>query len=310
VLASGNPFVAFAAANRFQRRTGVPYVLDYRDSWILDQFTGQQRFSDRDRRARLERRIIAAAASVWFVNSATLDWHARRYPEAADRFRVVANGWDPDLLDLTALTSASPSSSAPTFGYLGTISAKVPIAELVEGWRLARDQGILPAAAQLKVAGYLGYFGGKPDRHQEPTAALLEDAAEQGVEFVGPVPKSQVGAFYASLDVLVLAIDAGQYVTTGKVFEYVATGKPILSVHPPAAAASEVLAGYPLWVQVEEVSGPAVAQALGQAMHLAQHLTPELTAAAQAHGERYQRQHQLGPAITALSNLIPQSNGK
>src|SRR3954466_14817571 len=38
VLATGNPFSSFAAAWAVNRLTGVPYVVDYRDSWTLDLF--------------------------------------------------------------------------------------------------------------------------------------------------------------------------------------------------------------------------------------------------------------------------------
>ncbi|MDR1119137.1 MAG: glycosyltransferase, partial [Bifidobacteriaceae bacterium] len=98
VLASGNPHVAFAAAYGLHRSTGVPYVLDYRDAWLLDVFTGRQAYPDWGRRARWERRVMGRAAQAWFVNGAIRDWHAARYPDLADRFLVVPNGWDPDLL--------------------------------------------------------------------------------------------------------------------------------------------------------------------------------------------------------------------
>jgi glycosyltransferase involved in cell wall biosynthesis len=150
----------------------------------------------------------------------------------------------------------------------------------------------------------LGYFGGPAQPHLDPVAALLDEAAADGVEFVGPVPKAEAAGFYAGLDVLVLAIDAGRYVTTGKVFEYVATGKPVVSVHPPDAAASEVLAGYPLWAPVEAVSPEAVARALARTARLVAELTPDQTAAALAHGARFSRRRQLGPAVAGLKDLL------
>ena len=36
----------------------------------------------------------------------------------------------------------------------------------------------------------------------------------------------------------------------GKVYEYMATGKPIVSVHEPESSASATLSGYPLWFPV------------------------------------------------------------
>ena len=39
VVASGGPFVCFSAGRALRIDHGVPYVLDYRDSWSLQQFT-------------------------------------------------------------------------------------------------------------------------------------------------------------------------------------------------------------------------------------------------------------------------------
>ena len=49
------------------------------------------------------------------------------------------------------------------------------------------------------------------------------------------------------LDALLLWLPGGRYVTSGKVFEYMATAKPVVSVHLPELAAVEVLRDYPLW---------------------------------------------------------------
>src|SRR5919202_4132406 len=46
VMATGNPFSAFAAAWAANRLTGVPYVVDYRDSWTLDLFKDAPAFPD------------------------------------------------------------------------------------------------------------------------------------------------------------------------------------------------------------------------------------------------------------------------
>ncbi|MDR1393062.1 MAG: glycosyltransferase [Bifidobacteriaceae bacterium] len=360
VLASGNPFAGFAAAYRFHRASGTPYVLDYRDSWTLDQFSGQARPDPGGRAAAWERRVTSQAAQVWFVNRATAQWHAARYPAVADRIRVVPNGWDPDLLDLAVLddpapqvpattkptssepattepassllddaapqvpattepASAKPASSEPassagsplsqpgttlTFGYLGTISAKVPVKQLVDGFRLAKLEGLIPPDARLRIAGYLGYFGSVRQTAKDPVAQLIDQAKADGVELTGPVPKMRVAEFYASLDALVLAIDAGPYVTTGKVFEYAATGKPIVSVHPPDSDASEVLAGYPLWAPVEAVTTQAIAAAFGRAAVLVRDSVPGLTSAARRYGAAFTRQRQLGPAIDGLASLV------
>jgi hypothetical protein len=46
VIATGNPFVSFAAARLLGRLLRVPYVVDYRDAWTFNQFTEQVRFPE------------------------------------------------------------------------------------------------------------------------------------------------------------------------------------------------------------------------------------------------------------------------
>ncbi len=98
VVATGNPYASFAAAWLVGRLLGVPYVLDYRDSWTLDQFADRPAFPDGHPAWRWERRVLSRAAAVTFVNEGQRDWHAARYPELAARMHVVPNGFDEELL--------------------------------------------------------------------------------------------------------------------------------------------------------------------------------------------------------------------
>ena len=304
VLATGVPYTSFGAAHRFAKRRGVPYVLDDRDAFTLNVFTGEPLYAPSSRRWGIERRQLAGATQAWYVNQGILDWYTGRYPEAAQRMRRVANGWDRALLDLASApqTSGAAAPKRPlTFGYLGTISGMVPVTEMLEGWRQAKADGLIPADAVLKVAGYIGYFGARPNPNRDPIAAMVWRAKDDGVEVVGPVPKTEVGEFYHSVDVNVLAIGGGKYVTSGKVFEYMATAKPIVSIHPPGAGASQVLDGYPLWVPIEAVTGPHVAKAFGQAALMVADVTPDQQAAASQFAAKYERQNQLAGPVAELT---------
>lgn len=311
VVATGNPYCSFGAAHRFWRRKQVPYVLDNRDAWTLDVFSGEPLFAAKSRRWAIEKKQLNAASQLWYVNQGILDWYAERYPEQAHKMRRVANGWDESLLQIPA-PAQTADQAAPkrplTFGYLGTISAMVPIAELLDGWREAKEQCLIPADSVLKVAGYIGYFGARPNPNRDPVAAMVFRARPDGIEVVGPVPKAEAGSFYAEVDVNVLAIGGGKYVTSGKVFEYMATAKPIVSVHPPGAGASQVLEGYPLWLPINQVSASEVARALGQAAQLVGEITPKQVAAAAAFATRYERQNQLSGPISELTRQFGSNN--
>ena len=57
-VATANPHVAFTAAWALHEQAGVPYVMDYRDAWQLDVFTGARLFHDLPEVAQWERRLI------------------------------------------------------------------------------------------------------------------------------------------------------------------------------------------------------------------------------------------------------------
>ncbi|WP_062071026.1 glycosyltransferase [Demequina sediminicola] len=298
-IATANPNVDFQGAYHLNRKAGVPFVMDYRDGWRLDVFDGGYLFPEKSRVARLEKRYLEAAQEAWFVNDAIRVWHQKEYPFAADKMQVVMNGWDPALFG--EREAATPPADGPMrFGYLGTITPKVPLESLMKGWTLAKEQGHLPADATLEVGGYLGYFA----TPRGDLAAVLDAARDAGVTFVGQVHKGQVRDFYARQDALVLALGEGRYVTSGKVFEYAATGKPIISVHAPTNDSSNVLREYPLWTAVPEVTPEAIATTLGETVTQLKQASAEDYAAALTFGEALRRDAQLAPRIDALATEV------
>jgi glycosyltransferase involved in cell wall biosynthesis len=300
-IATANPHVTFAAVHDLWRHARVPYVMDYRDAWRLDVFSGAETASARSRVGRWEARLVADAAEVWFVNEPIRRWHAERYASAADRLHVVANGWDPDLLDVPVPRRALVDGAPVRFAYLGTVTPKVPVAELVEGWRLALADGLVPPSSTLTIGGHLGYFAVP----QGQLADLVTGSSDAGVRYVGPVPKTRVGEFYAESDVLVLALGSGRYVTSGKVYEYVATSRPIVAVHAADNATSSVLAGDPALARARDVSARGVADALAAGALLAREdRAPEAEKLLARLSHEARRDAQLEPRVAALTRAV------
>jgi glycosyltransferase involved in cell wall biosynthesis len=299
VVATANPHVTFAAAFDLHAKSGVPYVMDYRDAWRLDVFSGREMAAPSSREGRWERRLLESAHEAWLVNEPIRDWYADAYPDLVERLRVVANGWDPELLEVSPPVMPRPDGPL-RFAYLGTISSKVPVEELVEGWGDALRDGRLPAGSTLTVGGHLGHFSVP----HPGVAEMISHRSDSGVRFVGPVPKADVGRFYSEADVLVLALGAGRYVTSGKVYEYIATGRPILALHDPANAATEVLAEHPMVARVSEVSRQQAADAIVRAAEIATTATQTDVANTIELANRYRRDEQLAPVVNELTGMV------
>lgn len=296
-VATANPNVDFCAAAILNARFGVPFVMDYRDAWTLDVFDGGQLHDDGSRVDRIERNLLDGATEVWFVNDPIRAWHAKRHPGVSSRMHVVANGYDPDFAPLPRLQR---SERPLNFGYIGTASAKVPIKEFVAGWRLARERGGCMTDATAQLWGYLGFY-------TTPSPALLNLVAENadaGLSYEGPVPKARVRETYESFDVCLLILGAGLYVTSGKVFEYAASALPIVSIHDPRNAATDVLREYPLWFAVSDLEPATIAEALERAAQAALDADEATRERCAAFARRYARELQIGPRVRALKGML------
>jgi glycosyltransferase involved in cell wall biosynthesis len=295
VVASANPNVDFTVADHLHRTAGVPYVMDYRDAWRLNVFDGNLLHEDGSRVARLEQHLVDSAREIWFVNEPIRAWHQARYPEAASRMHVVANGYDPEFAPQPRL-AGRPEPRPLKFGYIGTVSSKVPLAEFAEGWSLAHRRSPHLAGATAEIWGYLGFYA-EPNPQLEQ---LVADHAGDGISYAGPLAKQRVREVYETFDALLLILGAGLYVTSGKVFEYAASALPIVSVHDPGNAASDVLRGYPLWFPVADLEPATIAAALEQAAHAALTAGDEVRAQCAEFARKYSRDLQLAPRVEAL----------
>ncbi|MCS0638111.1 glycosyltransferase [Streptomyces sp. LP05-1] len=347
VVATGNPFASFAGAWLFNRLTGVPYVMDYRDSWTLEIFHDVPAFPEDHIAWGWEKRMLDKAATSVFVNEALRTWHAERYPEAADRMMVVPNGWDADVMPQTTADdepgqSGQPEQSAEApvvapeavteetsgeaegepaaedgagadrrrplkFAYLGTLTAKQPVEEMAEAFKIARRHPEL-AGAELQIHGHLGFFKNSPGHLKArlglQDGPLPEGAEDTGLRYCGPVSKTEVGTVYEEADVLVFLAGGGKYVTSGKIFEYMAFGRPIVSVHAPGIAAQDVLDGYPLWFNADSLDVDELAASMVAAGKAARDLTPEQRNTARKHADAYSRDAVLEPFEQRLREIV------
>jgi glycosyltransferase involved in cell wall biosynthesis len=295
-LVSPAPYTMLPAGWALHKR-GVPFAVDYRDAWSLDVIKGVEHFPVNSRAGRWEQRLMANAAAVWCVNEPILEFYQQRYPAAADRLRLVRNGFDASD-DLEHPVRERAAGEPLRFGYLGTVNFPVSQTDaLLAGWKQARAAEPALAGASLTFRGHLGAGAVKGANAH---AQRITKAQPDGVSYGGPVRKADVHDVYGSWDALVLCLVGGRYVTSGKVYEYMATGLPIVSVHEPDHAATELLRDYPLHVPAASLAAADVGEALARGARLAATVTPEQRARARAFAAQYERGLQLRPAVVEL----------
>ena len=291
ILATGNPFSSFEAARLLAGMLGIGYSIDFRDPWTVDVFTGNVDHADR-RSTVAERLMVAESEFCFHVNEAIADAYRAKYPESADKHRVVYNGYD-----IESIPSPSGPASIPLrFGMLGTMNENWPAEAVFGGW--VQSRGDLPEGSELVLGGHLGYFA----RSEDLLEAYLPDES-MGFSYVGPVPKAGVADFYGSLDVIILPVPGGAMVTSGKVFEAMAVGKPIVCVQKAGGGARLLLENHPLAIGAEPTVD-SVGTALLTAASAALDLEPRLSLEARARAEKFERHLTMAPLVDSIDGLV------
>lgn len=294
------PYVNLAATWRLHREHRVPYVVDFRDGWSIDVVAGTEAFGPNSPAGEWESKVLGQAQAIWCVNDPIAQFYRDRYPQLADRVRVARNGFDADSVP-TQFHRPDPEAGL-TFGYLGSVNFPPAVLDAVlTGWRLARNEDPVLARSRFEVRGHIGAGA---LRGFNPHVELLKAAEPDGVEFGGPVAKGDVAATYARWDALILMLVGGAFVTSGKVYEFMASGLPIASVHEVDHDATSVLDGYPLWGGAVGLNPRSLAGSLVATAKMAVTATPDQRAAARAHADRFARPALLAPAVHEITEKI------
>ncbi|HUB04375.1 MAG TPA: glycosyltransferase family 4 protein [Solirubrobacteraceae bacterium] len=251
IYSTSSPTTAHLAALIVHNLTGIPWVADFRDSWLfnpLDPRTGSYPPLTRASEA-LERKIVAEASYVTFADE-TME--ACGLGTDDPRRVVICNGVDPD--DLPPVGShPAPSTDRFRLSYVGSFYGSHDGAETFAAIRDLMERGELdPRTFELRIVG-----------HAEVERDKLDSLP---VSFTGYVNHDQALAEMAGASALLYSRPPGDRVLSGKIFEYLTSGRPVLSVAHPDSLASRLVrelgAGW-----CADVRDPrAVAEALREAL--------------------------------------------
>ncbi|MDX9857811.1 MAG: glycosyltransferase family 4 protein [candidate division Zixibacteria bacterium] len=207
--------------------TGTPLVIDFRDLWTQNAGYRQKnkpapaRLYDRF----LEKRCMKRSRFIVTATEGFTDLVRGKNPyKPADRIVTITNGLDPD--DFASVEFPSAKNERFTILYLGSLyGARNPFFffEALEHFLDRRPE----ARDNIRV-DFVG--GAKGYEH-----ATKGNRLEKIVRWLGHVPQKQALSLLWQADVLLLLLGFGETHTTvipAKLFEYIATGRPILAFVP------------------------------------------------------------------------------
>jgi glycosyltransferase involved in cell wall biosynthesis len=212
----------------------IPLVCDFRDEWTNNPYHVRKGL-----RAKLERsqeKMVLKYADCLITNTPVmLSNFLRDNPETRDKFYVIPNGYDDE--DFEGMNAIRPENSKFTMTYTGLLYGKRKPDNFFAAMKKAIDEGSLDKdKISVRLIGnykvetlqsIIDTYGLTNSvilmpymKHRECLMELIKSDALLLIEPSGPGAE----AFY-----------------TGKVFEYMNTGRPILASIPEHGAAAQLI---------------------------------------------------------------------
>jgi glycosyltransferase involved in cell wall biosynthesis len=220
ILATGYPWTSLVTGRDLSGATGIPFVADFRDLWAGEHLFREER-PDGAGELALEHSVVEHATRVVTASNGIARRLAGAHPDVdRAKFVTIHNGFDPGDLDVPAAPRAADCRFRIVF--TGVWKDGYNPAHLYDaiGW-IHRSAPALLEGVEVITAGY-----------------TPGEAAWRGLDAYiterGVVSHREAVALMRSADLLYLShVDRDrQWVVPGKLYEYLATGVPVLALSP------------------------------------------------------------------------------
>lgn len=235
IISTGPPHSMHLIALKLHKTLNIPWIADFRDPWTEIDYYGQlhlTRHSDR-KQHRLEHEVLTQADQVVTVSP---DWARRLEALGARNVKTIYNGFDWNQNDRKE--EKRPQNGKFNLTYIGVLSEiQNPenlwedIAELIE------ENDTFAQSLQINLIGQI-------DRSVETD--IRKTKLERYVVFKPYIPHGQVLQEQQAADLLLLLLmpestPRAKGLLTGKLFEYLSSGRPIFCIGPEDGDAAHII---------------------------------------------------------------------
>lgn len=220
-------------ALELKRRTNLPWVADFRDLWTDDCRYREPSPSHRAAHRRLEQDILESADAVIGVTPRQTKILSDHVSDRREKFLTITNGFDPE--DFTGFEAPHDRKRDEfVLSYVG----RFDLSQTGEEWFSA-------------LASFMAALGARRDKFVFRVVGTINRAA-QGMllatgarcEFVDYVPHREAVEAMRKSDALLLKAPTGpngDSVLSAKLFEYLASRRPILAIGPKGAECERIV---------------------------------------------------------------------
>lgn len=221
IIACGEPFVLFRYAAELSSEFGIPWVGDYRDGWSTNVRWDDAKLYgliQKSVQQNVESRVTKSAALLTTTAPSFSERIAKLTNRKTEDVPVVYNGYFEDLFD--GLDSL-PETDTFHIVHAGTLYYFQRVETFLDGLNLFLEKH--PEAKIETTFFGLNFYPAQIDR-------IKAAAGKAAVEFTDKIPHKKMLEELASSHLQLLVATPEKHQIYGKVFDYLASGRPTLMV--------------------------------------------------------------------------------
>jgi glycosyltransferase involved in cell wall biosynthesis len=209
---------------------GIKWIADLRDPWTDIYYYSQFYHTSiaREIDKGYEKKVLKEADCIITVGKSLKSHYSNKLPGIENKIEVITNGFDEDDFE----GHISGETTKFTISYIGTLSDSYPIESFLDALN-AQDE---------KYSNYILKFIGTVSPKQQKL--ILSKIHKSSIEFIPYVDHNKAITYMYSSDLLLLIIPdhpSNKSIITGKLFEYIASAKPIICLGPVDGDAGDII---------------------------------------------------------------------
>ncbi|MCB9186365.1 MAG: hypothetical protein H6601_06410 [Flavobacteriales bacterium] len=236
IIATGEPFILFSYAAKLSRKFNIPWVADYRDGWSTNNNLDRPSFQNRMFRAYFKSVERAVVKSAKLITTASPDFSRRSAAlmnKPASAVPVIYNGYFQELHSNLKTVALNPVFS---IAHAGTIYPFQRVETFLEGVNL-----FLARHPERKIE--LTFYG--LNMFPDQLSRIKSFRSKTNIQFTDKIPHEEMISKLCSAHVQLLLATPEVNQIYAKVFDYLATGRPILMVENDKGPLEEILSKRP-----------------------------------------------------------------